>query len=83
MKFVGSFGYLPQLLSVSNVYTCFYTFFLRGGGGGVEGYIFMEKSPGFEIGKLGNDGIGYNNNKCFFHNDVIETGLSLISIKCL
>ena len=59
IKFEGSFRYLPQLLSVSNVYTCFYTFFLRGvggwgGGGGVEGYIFMEKSPGFEIGKLGN-----------------------------
>ena len=66
-KFEGSFRCLPQLLSVSNVYTCFYTFFLRGWGGGGgggeggggEGYIFMEKSPGFEIGKFGNYAISY------------------------
>ena len=37
----------------------FIPFFFEGGGGarsgeGVDGYIFMGKSPGFEIGKLGN-----------------------------
>ena len=34
-----------------------------GGGGGGGGYIFIEESPGFEIGKLGNYAIRYRRNE--------------------
>ena len=34
-------------------------------GEGVEGYIFMEKSPGFEIGKLGNYASSMKQQQCY------------------
>ena len=65
---IKSFFIWTLLLSVSNVYTCFYLF-SSGGGGGGGGDIFMEKSPGFEIGKLCNYAYGWNtytNLECYW-----------------